>query len=90
MLEHLHIFFKCFINDTQCVICKRYIRGDRGLNHYLIRSKCPIKMFDQKQDPNAVPPNNCFPNRGGNPVSQTSPDTHESTISRNGKQEERY
>ena len=36
LLEHLQKSFKCFINDTQCVVCKRYFRGNHKLNQRLI------------------------------------------------------
>ena len=42
-LEHLQRSFKCVVYDTQCVVCKRYFNGDRGLNQHLIRSQCPGK-----------------------------------------------
>ena len=86
-LEHLQRSFKCVIYDTQCVVCKRYFNGDRGLNQHLICSQCPGIML--KQDPNVVLPDHCLPNKGSNPVLQTSPDNHHSAMSRNGKEEER-
>ena len=36
LLEHLQKSFKCFINDTQCVACKKYFRGNHKLNQRLI------------------------------------------------------
>ena len=69
LLEYLHRLFKCVINYTQSVVCKRYFRGHRGLNQHLIRSKCQNIML--KQDPNAVLPDHCLLNKGSNPDSQT-------------------
>ena len=36
LLEHLQRSFKYVINDTQSVVCKRYFRGNCGLNKHLI------------------------------------------------------
>ena len=60
-LEHLQRSFRCVINDTQCVVCKRYFRGNRGLNQHLVRSNCQSIML--KQDPNAVFPDHCLPKK---------------------------
>ena len=35
LLEHLQRSLRYVINDTQCVLCKRYFRGDSGLNGHL-------------------------------------------------------
>ena len=45
LLEHLQRSFKCVINDTQCVVCKKYFRKNRGLNQNLIRSNCQSIML---------------------------------------------
>ena len=42
-----------------------------------------------KKDPNAVFRDQCLPNKGSNPVSQTGQDNHHSALSWNGKEEER-
>ena len=48
--------------------CKRYFRGNRGLNQHQIRSNCQgIKL---KQDINAALPDHCLPNADSNPVSK--------------------
>ena len=36
LLENLQRLFKGVTNDTQCVVCKRYFRGNRRLNQHLI------------------------------------------------------
>ena len=59
LLEHLQRSFKCVINDTQCVVCKRYFRGNCGFSQHLIRSNCQSIML--RQDPNAVLPDHCLP-----------------------------
>ena len=87
LLEHLQRSFKCVINDTQCVVCKRYFRGNHGLNQHLIRSNCQSIML--KKDINAVLRDHCLPNKGSNPVSETGQNNHHSTLSWNGKEEER-
>ena len=61
LLEHLEISFKCVINGTQCVVCKRYFRGNCGLNQHLIRSNCQTIML--KQDPNVILPDHCLANK---------------------------
>ena len=87
LLEHLQKSFKCFINDTQCVVCKRYFRGNHKLNQRLIRSNCESILL--KQGPNAALPDHCLPNKGSNPVLQTGQDNHHNTLSRNGKEKKR-
>ena len=60
-LEHLQRSFKCVINDTQCVVCKRYCRENCGLNQHLVRSDCQSIML--KQGPNAAFPDHCLPKK---------------------------
>ena len=39
LMEHLQGTFKYIINDTQCIVCKRYFKVDCGLSQHLIWSK---------------------------------------------------
>ena len=80
-------FVDWVVNDTQCAVCKRYFRGNRGLNQHLIQSNCQNIML--KQDPNAVLPDHYLPKKGSNSVSQAGQDNHHNTLYRTGKEEER-
>ena len=61
LLEHQQRSSKCVINDTQCVVCKRYFRRNPGLNQHLVQSNC--QSITLKQDPNAVLPDHCLPKK---------------------------
>ena len=54
LLVYVQRLFKNVINDTQCVVYKRYFRENRGLSQHVIRSNCQSIMF--KQDQNAALP----------------------------------
>ena len=84
VMEHAQRSFKCVLLNKQCSICKRYFKGDHGLNQHLIRSKCQFEVATHD-----FLPDHCLPNKGSNPVTQTGPDNHHSTLSRCGKEEER-
>ena len=69
LFEHLQRLFKCVINDTQRVVCKKYFRGNRRLNQHVVRSNYQSIML--KQDPNTVIPDHCLPKKRSNQVLQT-------------------
>lgn len=40
LMEHLQRSYHCVSNNTQCVVCKKYFKGEKGLNIHLAKSSC--------------------------------------------------
>ena len=58
-MEHLQRSSKCIGYNTECLVCKRYFKGDRGLTQHLARSSCSSSLMELRQ---SQEPNHCIPN----------------------------